>query len=172
MKSPEPLDSSPPLPIPILSASGSFSLSSSGSLQTRLSSFNSEQRLRSLPSAAGDLEKQTGSDSDDPDDEVYGGDKRQPVVKQRFWWLARTFVWFSALFFPISVLGDYGFLSHRQSVNSLTGDSESGLHRCQKDLVLANELVRLPAFSLGKRATLVQDNHPRSSAFTIPLLCL
>ena len=130
---PEPLDSSPPLPIPILSASGSFSLSSSGSLRTHLSSFNSEQRLRSLPSAAGDLEKQAGSDSDDPDDEVYDDDKRQPAVKQRFWWLVRTFVWFSALFFPISVLGDYGFLSHRRPANPLNGDYESGLRCCQKD---------------------------------------
>jgi len=160
MISPEPLDSSPPLSIPILSASESFNLSSSGSLQTHLSSFNSEQRLRSLPSAAGDLEKQAGSDLGDRYNEVYDDDKRQPVVKQRFWWLARTFVWFSALFFPISVLGNYGFLSHRQSVNSLTGYSESGLHCCQKDWVLANELVRLPTLSLGKRATLVQDNHP------------
>ena len=132
MVSSEPLDDSPPLPLPVLSASGSFSLSSSGSLQTRLSSFNSEQRLRSLPSVTDDLEKQIDPDPGDSD-EVDGDDGGQTVVRQRFWWLARAFVWFSALFFPISVLGDYGFLSSRPSVNRFSGDHESGLHSRKKD---------------------------------------
>ena len=127
MVSSEPLDKSPPL-LPIaLTASGSFSLSSSGSLQTHLSSFNSEQRLRSLPSVAGDLENQADSGSDDFDDGVHNGDNRQLTVKQRIWWLMRVFVWFSALFFPISLLGNYGFLSRRPSVNTFSVDYEPGL---------------------------------------------
>ena len=152
MVSSDPFDDSPPLPtLPTLSTSGSFSLSSSGSLQTRLSSFNSEQRLRSLPSVTDDLEKQADSDSDDEPD----GDSKQIAVKQRFWWLVRAFVWFSALFFPISVLGDYGFLSRRPSVNSFSGDYESGPRCCQKDRISTNALVRSYTFSLGKRAALV-----------------
>jgi hypothetical protein len=133
MISSEPLDNSPPLPLSALSASGSFSLSSSGSLQTHLSSFNSEQRLRSLPSVTDDLEKQADPDSDDSDDEVDDDDNRQSRVKRRFWWLVRAFVWFSALFFPISVLGDYGFLSRRPSVNPVSGNYELGQHCRQKD---------------------------------------
>ncbi|KAF9648583.1 hypothetical protein BDM02DRAFT_2228339 [Thelephora ganbajun] len=126
MVSSEPLDSSPLLPLSAPSASGSFSLSASGSLQTHLSSFNSEQRLRSLPSITDDLEKQADSDSDDSDDEVDGDDNRQIAVKQRFWWLVKVFMWFSALFFPISVLGEHGFLSRRPSLNPLSGDYKSG----------------------------------------------
>ena len=128
MVSSEPLDNSPLLPLSALSASGSFSLSSSGSLQTHLSSFNSEQRLRSLPSVTDDLEKQADPDSDD---EIYDEDTKQTAVKQRFWWLARAFVWFSVLFFPISVLGDYGFLSRRPPVNPSGGDYEPGSACCR-----------------------------------------
>jgi len=120
------LDDSPPLTLSALSTSGSFSLSSSGSLQTRLSSFNSEQRLRSLPSVTDDLEKQANPNTDD---EVDGDDdNRQIVVENRFWWLVRAFVWFSALFFPISALGDYGFLLRHPSVDPFSGDNEPGLH--------------------------------------------
>ena len=165
MVSSGPLDNSPPLPLSALSASGSFSLSSSGSL-SRLSSFNSEQRLRSLPSVTDDLEKQADSDSGD---EVDGdGDSGKIVVKQRFWWLVRAFVWFSALFFPISALGDYRLISRRPSVDLSSGDNEPGLDRCRKDRVSTNGLVRI--LSLGKRTAIVQDNHPRSSTFTIPIL--
>ena len=165
----EPLDDSPPLPPSALSASGSICLSSSGSLQTHLSSFNSEQRLRSLPSVTDDLEKQTGSDPDDSDGEA-GEDNKQSVAKQRFWWLVRAFVWFSVLFFPISVLGDYGFLSRRPSANPLSRDYESGRNCHQKGQVTTKVTLRLPTFPLGKRAALVQDNHPRPSTLTIPLL--
>jgi len=135
MVSSEPLDDSPPLSLSALSASGSFSLSSSGSLQTHLSSFNSEQRLRSLPSVTDDLEKQADSDSEDSGGGVDDDDNKQLAVKQRLWWLVRAFVWVSALFFPISVLGDYGLLSRRPSVNPSSGDYESGPHDCQKDRV-------------------------------------
>lgn len=124
MISPEPLDNSPPLP---LSASGSFSFSASGSLQTHLSSFNSEQRLRSLPSITDDLEKQADSDSDDSDDGISDDNSRRLVLTERIWWLVRVFVWFSALFFPISVLGDYGLLSYRRSANAFSVDYGSGL---------------------------------------------
>jgi len=167
----EPLDNPPPLPLSALSASGSFSLTSSGSLQTHLSSFNSEQRLRSLPSVTDDLEKQADSDSEDSGDVVDGDDNnKQLAVKQRFWWLVRAFVWFSALFFPISVLGDYGFLSRSPSVNPLSGDYESGPHDRRRIESRLNGLLRLLTLSLGKRTAPVQDNHPRSSTFTIPLL--
>ena len=47
---PESPDDSPPFP---LSSSASFSLSTSASLQTHLSSFNSEQRLHSSPLSLG-----------------------------------------------------------------------------------------------------------------------
>jgi hypothetical protein len=127
MVSSERLDESPPPPLSTLSASGSFSLSSSGSLQTHLSSFNSEQRLRSLPPLTDDLENQANFDSDDSDDGVYNDGSKRPVVKQRIWWLARAFMWFSALFFPISVLGDYGFLSRRPSAGASGVDYELGL---------------------------------------------
>jgi len=163
-----PLDNSPPLPLSALSTSGSFGLSSSGSLQTHLSSFNSEQRLRSLPSVTDDLEKQANSDTDDEADG--DDDSRQIVVKRRFWWLMRAFVWFSALFFPISALGDHGFLSRRPSVDPFSGDNEPGLHCCRRGQISADGLVRVLALSMGKRTALVQDNHPRSSTFTIPLL--
>jgi len=124
------LDDSPPLPLSVLPTSGSFSLSSSGSLQTRLSSFNSEQRLRSLPSVTDDLEKQADSDTDE---EIDGDDdNRQIAVKQRFWSFVRAFVWFSALFFPVSALGDYGFLSRRPSVDHISDSDEPGLRSCQK----------------------------------------
>ena len=166
MVSPEPLDNSPPLPLSALSTSGSFSLSSSGSLQTHLSSFNSEQRLRTLPSVTADLEKQADSDSDN---EVSGDDNRQTAVKHRFWWLVMAFVLFSALFFPISVLGDYGFLPPRPSVNPFSGDYESGPRCRPKGRIQTHGMAR-PLISLGKRATLVQDNLPRSSTFKIPLL--
>lgn len=170
MVSSEPLDSPPLLPLSALSASGSFSLSSSGSIQSRLSSFNSEQRLRSLPSVTSDLEKQADPDSDDDGDEADDYDSNRTPVKQRFWWLVRVFVSFSALFFPISVFGGYVFPSHRPPAGSIGEDYESGLYRCRDDRDSTNGSVRPPAFSLGKRAALVQDNHPRSSTFAIPLL--
>ena len=74
-----------------------------------------------------DLENQAGSDSDDSDDGVYNGGNRRIAVKQRIWWLARVLMWFSALFFPISVLSDYVFLSRRPSANAFKMDYESGL---------------------------------------------
>ena len=119
MDTSEPADNPPLLP---LSSSTSFSLSSSGSLQTHLSSFNSEQRLRSLPSVTNDLENQADSDSDDSDN----GDIRRFAVTQRIWWLARVFIWFSAILFPISALGDFGLLSRRPPKNSLGVDYDSG----------------------------------------------
>ena len=74
-----------------------------------------------------DLETQADSDSDDSDDGVYNGGSKRLAVKQRIWWLAKSFIWFSALFFPTSVLCDYGFLSRRPSANALSVDYESGL---------------------------------------------
>jgi len=71
-----------------------------------------------------DLETQADSDSDDG---VYNGGSKRLAVKQRIWWLAKTFMWFSALFFPISVLSDHGFLLRRPSANALSVDHESGL---------------------------------------------
>ena len=147
------LDNSPPLPLSALSTSGSFSLSSSGSLQTRLSSFNSEQRLRSLPSVTDDLEKQADSDIYDKVDG--DDDSKQIVVKQRFWWLMRAFVWFSALFFPISALGDQGFLSRRPSADLFSDNNEQGPYCCRRDRSSADELVRVLVISLGERTTLV-----------------
>ena len=73
-----------------------------------------------------DLENQADSDSDDSDDGVYNSNGRL-AVKQRIWWLVRAFMWFSALFFPISMLNDYGFLSPRPPANSFSADYESGL---------------------------------------------
>lgn len=68
-----------------------------------------------------DLEKQANSDSDD---EVDGDDKsRKIVAEQRFWWFIRSFVWFSALFFPISALSEYGLLLRCPSVD-LSGGNE------------------------------------------------
>lgn len=134
----DPPDNSPPFPLPALSSSGSFSLSASGSLQTHLSSFNSEQRLRSLPSATEDLEKQAKPDSDDSDDDQIENDhNKQIAVKRRFFWLVKTFLWFSSLFFPISLFRDYRFFSRRPSVNPSSGDyeHESGPHDSRKDIV-------------------------------------
>jgi len=74
-----------------------------------------------------DLEIQADSDSDDSDDGVYNGGSKRVEVKQRVWWLVKAFMWFSALFFPTSVLSDYGFLSGRSSANALSVDHESGL---------------------------------------------
>ena len=128
-----PLDNSPRLPHPALPSSGSFGLSASGRLQTH--SFNSEQRLRSLPSVTEDLEKQDGLGPEDCCDEMYNDGNRQLAVKRRFLWLARALVWFSALFFPISVLGNYGIFLRRPSVNQLGGDYELGPCGCQKGWV-------------------------------------
>ena len=133
---PEQRDSSPPFPLPTLSSSASFSLSASGSLQTHLSSFNSEQRLRSLPSATEDLEKHAEPDPDHSDDEVEDGYNKQTVEKWRFFWLVKAFVWFSTLFFPISVFRDSGLLSRRSSVNPPGGDHESGPRDSLRDRTL------------------------------------
>ena len=164
------LNNSPPLPLSTLSASGSFNISSSGSLQSRLSSFNSEQRLRSLPSVTDDLEKQVDSDSDDEVDD--DDDSRKIAVEERFWLLLRVFVRFSALLFPILALADFGFLSRRPSADLFSGDNNTGLYCCQRIRVPADGLVRVLTLSLGKRTALVQDNHSRSSTFAIPLLHL
>ena len=168
----EPLDDSPPLPLSVPSASGLFSLSSSGSLQTHLSSFNSEQRLRGLPSVAGDLENQADPDSDDPEDGAHNGVKKRIAVKQRVWWFMRVFIWFSTLFFPISLLGDYGFLSPYPLTNAFSVDYESGLLSFSKSDASTDVLPRILTLSLGKRTTLVQNYHPQPSALTIPLLYL
>jgi hypothetical protein len=131
----KPLDDSPRLPYPALHSSGSFGLSASGRLQTHLSSFNSEHRLRSLPTVTEDIQKQAAKGSHDPNDGIDDDDNRQTAIKQRFLWLARAFVWFSVLYFPISVLGNHGFFLRRTSVNQLGGDHESGPRDCQKDRV-------------------------------------
>lgn len=123
-------DNSPRLPFPALPSSGTLGLSASGRLQTHLSSFNSEQRLRNLPSVTEDLEKQYDLDPSDSDDGI--DNNKQLMVKRRFVWLARAFIWFSALFFPISVLGNCGTLLRRPSVNRFSGDHESGPRNCQK----------------------------------------
>ena len=158
---PESPDDSPPFP---LSSSASFSLSASASLQTHLSSFNSEQRLRSFPSATGDLEKQTDPDPDDSDDEADDDDKTsQSAAKQRLFWLVKVFVSFSALFFPISVYRDSGVFSPRQSVKPLGEDYQSGPHDSKKGRVSTKQPIRKPRFPLGEQAALVQDNHPRPS---------
>ena len=128
----EPLDNSPPLSLSTLSSSGSFSLSTSGSLQTHLSSFNSAQRLRNLPSVAEDLEKLAEPDSDCSDDDVNGDDNRKTAIKQRFLWLAKAFVWFSVLYFPISLLGNNGFFPRRLSPRPSAGGYESGLRDFRK----------------------------------------
>ena len=163
----EHLDDSPPPPT--LPLSGSFSFSTSGSLQTHLSSFNSEQRLRSLPSVVQDIEKQANHDSDGSDDGP-DDDVRQIAPKQRVLWLVRTFVWFSALFFPISVLGNYGLLSRRQPANPLSEGYESGPPECRKIRVPTEWFIRPPNLPVGQRETVVQDNYPRSQTFTIPPL--
>jgi hypothetical protein len=146
------LDNSPPLPV--LPSFASFNLSTSGSFQTHLSSFNSEQRLRNLPSVVQDLEKQADNNSDCSDDGL-SDDVRQTSPKQRFLWLVRTFVWFSALFFPISALGNYGFLSRRQSVNPMSGGYESGSRKRPKIRVSTEWSVRPPSLPVGKRETAV-----------------
>ena len=132
MISPEPLSDSPWVPHLAPSSSEAFGLSASGRVQTRLFSFNSEQRLRNLPSVTEDLEKQDGPDPEDCDDGMYDGDNRQLAVKRRFLWLLRAFMWFSALFFPISVIGNYGIFLRRPSVNRFGGDHELGPRNCQK----------------------------------------
>ena len=132
---PEQRDSSPPFPPSTLSSSASFSLSASGSLKTHLSSFNSEHRLRSLPSAAEDLEKHAEPDPDNSDEEADGYNK-QTVDNRRFSWLVKALVWFSTLFFPISVFRDSGFLSRRPSVNPPGGDYEPGPRDSLKDRAL------------------------------------
>ena len=171
MISPEPLDNAPRLPFPALPSSGALGFSASGRLQTHLSSFNSERRLRNLPSVTEDLEKQDDLDPGDSDDRMDNDDNKQLVVKRRFVWLARAFIWFSALFFPISVLGNHGVL-RRPSVNRFGRDHEPGPRNCQKDCFNRMTVVaRLLTISLGKRAALVKDNHPPSSTITIPLLC-
>ena len=157
---PEPPDNSPPFSLSTLSSSGSFSLSASGSLQTHLSSFNSEQRLRSTPSTTEDLEKQAKSEPDDTDDQAGNNYNRQTAAKQWLFSLVKAFVWFSAFFFPISVFHRSGFFSPRPPVNSLGRDFEPGPHDSRKGRVLTKRLVRLPAIPLGKRTTLVQDDHP------------
>ena len=146
MISSDPPNDSPPLPLPVLPAPGSFNLSSSGSLQTHLSSFNSEQRLRSLPSVTDDLENQADCDSDDSDDEVYNGGNRKLVVKQRIWWLVRAFMWFSALFFPISALGDYGLISRYPSANMFSVGHESGLPSVKRTEPQLTGLLAYPPF--------------------------
>lgn len=125
---PEPSDNHSSFPPPTLSSSGSFSLSASGSLQTHLSSFNSEQRLRSLPSVTEDLEKQTEPDPDESDDEAENGFNRRTTAKLSFFWLLKAFVWFSTLFFPISVVRDSGFFSRRALAHPLSEGNETGAH--------------------------------------------
>jgi hypothetical protein len=129
---PEPPDNSPPFPLPTLSSSGSFSLSASGSLQTHLSSFNSEQRLRSTPSATEDLEKKAEPESDDSGDQAENEHDKQTTAKRRLFWLVKAFVWFSALFFPISVFRRSGFILPRPSVNPPGGDYEPGSYDSRK----------------------------------------
>ena len=131
---PEPSDTSPPFPLHTLPSSGSFSLSASGSLQTHLSSFNSEQRLRSLPSVTEDLEKQPEPDSDDSDDEIENEYNRPTAGKLQFFWLVNAFVWFSTLFFPISVFRDSRFFSPSLTLSPLDENYESGLHRSRNGL--------------------------------------
>ena len=101
---------------------------------------------------ADDLENQADFDSDRSDDGVYNSDSRQLTVKQRIWWLVRVFMWFSALFFPISVLSDYGFLSRRPSGNAFGVDYESGLPHVRRiELQLTGYLGYIPSLWENER---------------------